>query len=86
MRLIGTYTFTVFGDGKQDEVAIRLDAIKTPEPLTQGRMPTGIAEARIGQGPGNVTGTLEGTVLHLKFDVPPSSAKVTVDALFGTDY
>jgi hypothetical protein len=86
MRVIGTYVFTVFGDGKADEYDLQLRGLKTPEPLADGILPTGIADARIGQGPGGVTATLHGDILHLNFDIPPSSAKVTVDALFGTAY
>jgi hypothetical protein len=87
MRVIGTYRFTVFGDGRDDEHDIQLRALKAPDPLLQGAYPTGIAEARVGASPGGVTATLmPDHIVHLKFDIPPSTAQVTIDALFGTTY
>lgn len=86
MRAIGTYEFNVVGDGRSDEFAFTLRALRTPEPFIQGVMPTGILEARVGNSPGGVTATLEGDIIRLKFDIPPSSSKVTVDALFGSAY
>jgi hypothetical protein len=82
MRIIGTYVFTVFGDGRSEEYSIQLRGLQTPHPLIPGLLPTGIAEVK----PPGITATLEADILHLKFDIPPSTSKVSVDALFGTDY
>ena len=62
-----------------DTMDIPLQALHTPDPVVDGQMPI---EAMNFKPPGT-TGIIEGNILHLHFDVPPSAAKVTFDALFG---
>jgi len=82
MKIVGTYLFTVFGDGRDDEYSFSLKGLKTPDPIADGLLPTGIADARVGNSPGGCTATLDADIVTIKFDIPPSSSKVTIDALF----
>jgi hypothetical protein len=89
MRAIGTYRLTIVGNGSQTEVNIPLERLKTPDPFTEGLLPTGVASVKVGPNPGGGTATIEGEMLHFIFDVAPANGvqtAVSVDALFGTDY
>jgi hypothetical protein len=76
----------VFGDGIADEMDIRLSALKAPDPVVDTQLPTGVKEVRV-KGQGNQSTVLEsqlnGDILHIKFQAPPSSATITVELLYG---
>jgi hypothetical protein len=82
MKIVGTYNFTVFGNGIDDEYSFSLKGLQTPNPIAPGLLPTGISDARVGNSPGGCTATLDADIVTIKFDIPPSSSVVRIDALF----
>jgi hypothetical protein len=95
LKVVGTYTFNVVGDGVDTEMIIPLEALNAPSPIDQDRIPTELVGLSVAQNPGppgsqiGGTVTLEnGTFAHIVFDSPPpagQATEVTITALFGAE-
>lgn len=81
-RVVGTYEFVIMGDGIHKEMDFHLTNLKPPHPFVDGIMPTGIKEVRL-KGGATLVSRLEGARLFITFNIPPSSANIIVELLYG---
>jgi hypothetical protein len=87
IRTVGEYVFEIVGDDENTRIQIPLSALKAPEPIRDGVMPSGIFDAEASKH--EVAATIDDAGnINLEFDSPPSADQTTevrIRALFGTD-
>jgi hypothetical protein len=81
-RVVGSYELIIFGDGRELDMDFHLTNLKPPHPIVDGVLPTGIKEVRL-KGGATLESRLEGARLFVTFKVPPSSATIIVELLYG---
>jgi hypothetical protein len=88
LKIVGTHTIDILGDGRTTVIKFNVKSMRTPSPMAEGTLPTGIGECKMTGATGaTVTGVLDKStgMVTLTFSIPPSAGKITMDFLYGRD-
>jgi hypothetical protein len=85
IKVLGTYNFTLVGDGIATEFVLHLAALKAPDPIKDDQLPTALRAVK--QGGVVIDAMLDGEALYIKCKTPPTETgtKFTAEMLFGKD-